>query len=40
MNMPLINGMQLITHIKEHYPRIDIITMTGYSQNYSLVSIS
>lgn len=39
MNIPHINGMQLITHTREHYPGTDIVAMTGYSQNYSLVDV-
>jgi len=39
MKMPHIDGMQLIIHTKMHYPGTDIIAMTGYSQNYSLVDV-
>jgi DNA-binding NarL/FixJ family response regulator len=39
MNMPNINGMQLIVHAKEHYPETDIIAMTGYSQDYGLIDV-
>jgi len=39
MNMPHINGMQLIAYVKEHYPETDIIAMTGYSQDYGLVDV-
>ena len=39
MNMPHIDGMQLIIHIKEYYPGTDIIAMTGYSQNYGLIDV-
>lgn len=39
MNMPHIDGMQLIVHIKEHYPETDVIAMTGYSMDYDLVDV-
>lgn len=39
MNMPHVNGMQLIAHVKEFYPGTDIIAMTGYSQDYGLVDV-
>ncbi len=39
MNMPHINGMQLIAYVKEYYPETDIIAMTGYSQDYGLVDV-
>lgn len=39
MNMPLVNGMQLIAHIKEHYPETDIVAMTAYTQDYGLIDV-
>jgi DNA-binding NtrC family response regulator len=39
MRMSDINGMQLITHIKEHCPMTDIVAMTGYSQSYGLIDV-
>lgn len=39
MKMPHVDGMQLIIYIQKHYPGTDIIAMTGYSQNYSLVDV-
>lgn len=39
MNMPHIDGMQLIVHIKDHYPETDVIAMTGYSKDYDLVDV-
>jgi DNA-binding response OmpR family regulator len=39
MNMPHINGMQLIVHIRDHYPETDVIAMTGYSKDYDLVDV-
>lgn len=39
MNMPHIDGMQLIVHIRDHYPGTDVIAMTGYSHNYDLVDV-
>lgn len=39
MNMPHVDGMQLIVHIRDHYPGTDVIAMTGYSQDYDLVDV-
>jgi DNA-binding response OmpR family regulator/DNA-binding CsgD family transcriptional regulator len=39
MNMPHINGMQLIAHIKEYYSGTDVVAMTGYSEEYGLVEV-
>ena len=39
MNMPNIDGLQLIVHINDHYPDTDVIAMTGYSQDYDLVDV-
>jgi len=39
MHMPQINGMQLIAHIKEHYPGTDIVAMTAYTQDYGLIDV-
>lgn len=39
MNMPNIDGLQLIVHIRDHYPDTDVIAMTGYSQDYDLVDV-
>lgn len=39
INMPLVNGMQLIAHIKEHYPDTDIVAMTAYTQDYGLIDV-
>jgi len=39
MNMPHIDGLQLIVHIRDHYPDTDVIAMTGYSQDYDLVDV-
>lgn len=37
MQMPHINGMQLLAHIKKHCPGTDVVAMTGYSEDYGLV---
>lgn len=39
MVMPDMDGMQLLLHIKEHYPSTDVIVMTGYSQDYSYIDV-
>lgn len=39
MEMPNVNGMQLISHIKEHYEHTAVVAMTGYSEEYALVDV-
>jgi signal transduction histidine kinase len=39
MVMPEMDGMQLLLHTKEHFPDIDVIIMTGYSQDYSYIDV-
>lgn len=39
MNMPHINGMQLIAHIKSHYPETDVIVMTGFAKDFGLIEV-
>ncbi len=39
MDMPQIDGLQLIIHIRDHYPATDIVAMTGYSQDYDLIDV-
>ena len=39
MNMPHIDGLQLIVHIRDHYPKTDVIAITGYSHDYDLVDV-
>jgi CheY-like chemotaxis protein len=31
LKMPNINGLDLLAHIKEHYPEIPVVVITGYS---------
>ncbi len=35
MVMPNMDGMQLLKHIRDNYPRIGVIIVTGYGDNYS-----
>lgn len=39
MNMPIVNGMQLIAHIKTHYPETDVVAMTAFTNNYGLIDV-
>ena len=39
MAMPVIDGMELLRHTKEHHPEIDVIVMTGYSEKYSYMDV-
>lgn len=39
MNMPQLDGMQLIAHIKTHYPETDVVAMTAYTHNFGLIDV-
>jgi len=39
MVMPVMDGMELLITIKEKYPDISVVIMTGYSQQYSYVDV-
>ena len=39
IRMPGIDGIQLLTEIKEQYPDTDVISITGYSDNYSFTDM-
>lgn len=39
MTMPILDGMQLLKHIKAEYPHIDVIVVTGYTANYSYTEV-
>lgn len=39
MVMPKMDGMELLIDIKEKYPHVDVIIMTGYSSQYSYVEV-
>ncbi|MDM8539039.1 response regulator, partial [Desulfobacterales bacterium HSG17] len=39
IDMPGMDGIELLKKIKAGYPEIDVIIMTGYSANYSYVEI-
>jgi len=39
MMMPNMDGMQLLKHIREHYPRIDVIVVTGYIGEFSYTDV-
>ncbi len=39
MVMPEIDGMQLLEHIKSHYPETSVIVVTGYTGTFSYVDV-
>ena len=39
MIMPEMDGMLLLKHIREHYPKIDVIATTGYGNTFTFTYI-
>ena len=39
MMMPNMDGMELLKHIKEHYPRTDVIVVTGHTETYRYTDV-
>ena len=39
MIMPNMDGMQLLKHIRENYPKIGVIVITGYGDNFSYTDV-
>ena len=39
IQMPNMDGMQLLNHVAKHYPNIDVIVVTGYGQNYTFFDV-
>jgi diguanylate cyclase (GGDEF)-like protein len=39
MVMPEIDGMQLLKHVKRHYPESSVIVVTGYTGTFSYVDV-
>jgi len=39
MVMPEVDGMQLLEHIKSHYPETSVIVVTGYTGTFSYVDV-
>ena len=39
MNMPRMDGMQLLKYIREYNPKIGVIVVTGYSQTFTYTSL-
>ncbi len=39
MVMPRLDGMGLLRHIRENYPRTDVIVVTGHSVNFTFTSV-
>lgn len=39
MTMPRLDGMALLKHIKEHYPRLDVIVVTGYTETFCYTEV-
>ncbi|MEW6595334.1 MAG: diguanylate cyclase [Thermodesulfobacteriota bacterium] len=39
MTMPRMDGMALLKHVKEHYPRTDVIVVTRYTETFSYTEV-
>lgn len=39
MIMPQMNGMQLLQHIRTHYPRTSVIVVTGYDRTFTYTDV-
>lgn len=39
MMMPNMNGMQLLNHIRENYPDIEVVVITGYGDTFSYTDV-
>ncbi|MEJ2689239.1 MAG: diguanylate cyclase [Deltaproteobacteria bacterium] len=39
MIMPHLGGMELLRHIRENYPRTDVIVVTGHPANFTFTSV-
>jgi two-component system cell cycle response regulator len=39
INMPIVDGMELLRHVKVHYPKIGVIVVTGLSEEYSYIDV-
>ena len=39
INMPVMDGMELLRHVKAHYPKIGVIVVTGLSEEYSYIDV-
>ena len=40
MNMPKMNGMQLLAYVRQHHPDTDVIVITGYGESYEFIDAS
>ena len=39
IEMPDVDGMQLLKFVKESYPQTDVIVMTGHTRRYSYIDV-
>lgn len=39
LTMPRMDGMALLKHVKDLYPRIDVIVVTGYTETFSYTDV-
>ncbi|MBU0484940.1 MAG: response regulator [Proteobacteria bacterium] len=39
MNMPKMDGMALLKYVRDHFPHIDVIIITGYGIEYSFMDV-
>lgn len=39
INMPVMNGMDLLKNVKAEFPKVGVIMVTGYSEDYSYMDV-
>lgn len=39
INMPVMNGMELLKHVNSDFPKVGVIMVTGYSEDYSYIDV-
>ena len=39
INMPIMDGMELLQHVKANYPKIGVIVVTGLSEEYTYIDV-
>lgn len=39
ITMPIMDGMELLVHTKAHYPQVDVLAISGYSDRYNFTDL-
>ena len=39
ITMPVMDGMELLVHTKVHYPQVDVLAISGYSDRYNFTDL-